>query len=253
MFTYEYRFYPKSFDRPDIDEFDDKMQWFISSLCKNGQILLDYQNTVKFEDFYACRVVALEIDSLSEKYSNKYTTQFLKEVNERSIKFSELIYIGENYDVENCCTCKSSSHYILATDCLSNAPPILCGDCQKSVPLYKFPKTYYNLEYYDLLGWQKVYQSCDRQFLERIGGHYGYKMMHNVDSALSKEALRYCRVLEEKVNKPFYYFLFNYYNKNKLFCPKCGKLWINQKIETIYKVHYDCVCHRCRLVSNNPY
>lgn len=89
--------------------------------------------------------------------------------------------------------------------------------------------------------------------MEGIGRHYGYKMMHNVDSALSKEALRYCKVLEEKVNKPFYYFLFNYYNKNKLLCPKCGKLWINQKIETIYKVHYDCVCHRCRLVSNNPY
>lgn len=253
MFTYEYRFYPKSFDQPAIDEFDDKMQWFLSSLCKNGQILFDYQNTVKFKNFYACRVVALEIDALSEKYGNKYTVQFLQEVDKCSISPPELIYIGENYDVEDCCSCKSPSHYILTTDCQSYTPPILCGDCKRSIPLYKFPKTYYDSEYYDLLGWQSVYQSCDRQFLEGIGGHHGYKMMHRVDSSLSKEALRYCRILEEKVEKPFYYFLFRYYGKNKPICPKCGGLWINQKIGGIYKVEYDYVCHGCRLVSNDPY
>lgn len=36
MFIYEYRFYPKSFNKPDIYKFDDKMQWFIASLYNNG-------------------------------------------------------------------------------------------------------------------------------------------------------------------------------------------------------------------------
>lgn len=248
MFTYEYRFYPKTFDKPEIDKFDNEMQWFIVSLSHNGQILSAYQNTVKYADHYACRVVALEKDSLNEKYNNKYTIKFLGNVKEMSLKPPELIWIGENYDIEDGCLCEAPSHYILCAHYADEAPPILCGDCQKSVPLYKFPKTYDNSEYYDLLSWQKVYQACDRQFFNGIGERYGYKMMHNPNSALSKEALQYCEFLEEKVGKPFYYFLFTYYRKNKPFCPKCGESWKNSEGDRIW---YDYVCHKCRLVSND--
>lgn len=252
MYTYEYRFYPNLFEQTEENDFVDDMQWFISSLYKNGQILSAYQNTVKCSDYFACRVVALEIDSLGEKYFNKYTTQFLKDVIKISKKPPELIYIGENYDVEDCCTCASPSSYILYTDRISFGPPIVCGDCRGYVPLYKFPKTYDETEYYDLLGWQKAYQACDRQFFEGIGERHAYNMMHDPNSFLSKEALRYSRLLEEKIGKPFYYFLFTYYKNNKPICPKCGEPWCNQDKEEKFKLDYDYVCHRCRLVSDDP-
>lgn len=248
MYTYEYLFFPKTFEEPEIDEFDDRMQWFIASLAKNGQILSAFQNTVKYADHYAYRVVALEMDSIDEKYNNKYTVQFLEEVIEMSAKPPELVFVGENYDIEDCCVCEAPSHYILFSESGFYAPPILCGDCKSPVPLYKFPKTYDNSEYYNLLGWQKVYQSCDRQFMEGIGERHGYKMMNDPDSLLSQEALKYCNMLEEKTGKPFYYYLFRYYSKNKLFCPKCKEAWKNNDQD---KIHYEFVCHKCRLVSND--
>lgn len=250
MFTYEYRFYPKTFTSPEIDDFDDDMQWFISSLVNNGQILSGYQNTVKFADHYACRIVALEMDSLSEKYANKYTEKFFEDVLKQSAKPPELVFIGENYDIEDCCLCAAPSHYIMYADCQSCAPPILCGDCKNSVVLYKFPKTYDHSEYFDLLGWQKAYQACDRQFLEGIGERHGYKMMHDPNSPLSRIALEYCRLFEEQVGAPFYYFLFRYYSKNRKLCPSCGENWGNCEPN---KFHYDFICHRCRLVSNDPF
>ena len=86
-----------------------------------------YQNTVKLEDCYACRVVALEMDSLSEKYWNKYSVKFFKEVEEMSARPAQLLLIGENYDDEDCCTCKSPSHYVLQTNMASALPPVCCG------------------------------------------------------------------------------------------------------------------------------
>ena len=96
--------------------------------------------------------------------------------------------------MEDSCTCEAPSHYILFSECLWAASPIICGDCKCPVPLYKFPKTYDGTEYFDLLGWQKAYRACDRQFYEGIGERHGYKMMHDPNSLLSKEALQYCSI-----------------------------------------------------------
>lgn len=249
MYTYEYRFFPHELTEPETEDYVNAMRWFISALEKTGQILPACQNTVRLKDCFACRVVCPERDSLNEKYGSKYTKQFFTELLEISRKPPQLTCIGENYDVDDCCTCVSPSHYILYTECWSFAPPIICGDCKHSVPLYRFPPTYEGEEYYDLLQWQRVYQSCDRQFLEGTGERHGYGMMHNPASPLSKEALKYCSVLETQIGKPFYYFLFRYYSRNKLMCPKCGKPWANTEPD---RIHYDCVCHTCRLVSNDP-
>lgn len=248
LYTFEFCFYPKTFDRPAIDAFDDSMQWFLSALYKNGQILSHYQNTVKFENHYACRVTAPEMDSLEEKYWNTYCKEFYKEVTGHSRRKPYLHFIGENYDVEDCCRCSSPSHYILMSEFATHTSPVLCGDCMKAVPLYKLPKTYYEEEYYDLLGWQKVYESCDRLFMDGIGERFGYKMMHDPKSMLSVEGRRICQFLEEKTGKPFYYFLFQYYSKNKAACPLCGEKWNN---EDRTKIRYDYACRHCRVVSND--
>ena len=134
------------------------------------------------------------------------------QVIEKSLKAPEIYLIGENYDVQNSCGCENPSHYVLYIRYgLSKEYPIICGDCEKSIPLYKFPKTYTDdEEYHDILCWQRLYSACDTQFMLGIGERHGYKMMNDLNSELSKEGLRICAFLEEKVNKPFYYFLFKY-------------------------------------------
>ena len=48
MYTYEYRIlFPGHSNRRNSMWFIDNMQWFISCLYKNGQILSEFQNTVK--------------------------------------------------------------------------------------------------------------------------------------------------------------------------------------------------------------
>lgn len=248
MFTFEYSFYPKCFTQSELDTYENSMQWFLSALVKNGQSLFSFQNTVKLQTHYACRIVVPEMDSLEKKYWNVYCKKFYQEVIEMSAKEPTLQYIGENYDVQDCCTCQSPSYYILHIEYASYTTPILCGDCFQAVPLYKLPKTYENEEYYDLLAWQRVYEACDGQFTEGIGERFGYRMMHNPKSALSQEGIRICRFLEERMKVPFYYFLFQYYRKNKPVCPLCGKDWKHQEHD---KVQYDYVCHTCRLVSDD--
>lgn len=246
MYTFEYRFYPKSVEDPERDEFDDEMQWFISSLYKNGQILRDYQNTVKLHDSYQYRVVAPEKTSLERKLYNKYSEGIFQKVLTLSAKPPELYFIGENYDVQDCCECSDSSHYILDADASECSSPIICGDCGCSVPLYRFPKTYHD-EYFDILNWQQVYCACWMQYLQGIGERHGYRMMHSYKSDLAIEGRGICTFLETHTGKPFYYFLFKYYSKNRKECPCCGDLWVNSD----QKYNYGYVCHKCRLVSDD--
>lgn len=248
MFTNEYRFYPKQYDEVFLEEFIDDIGWFLSSLYKCGLILSNGQNTVNFQTHLACRVITPEKVSLNMDNFNKYSHKHFSVLFEKSSKPPEVDYIGENCDAEDSCTCENTSHYILFTELTSNVSPILCGDCMAPVPLYRFPKTSGDDEYTDILSWQSIYQACDSQYINGIGERHGYKMMNDPKSPLSTEALRICKFLEERTGKPFYYFLFKYYSKNKQTCPICGGNWANPDLN---KVNYEYVCHPCRLVSNN--
>jgi len=188
------------------------------------------------------------MDSLDEKYYNKYCKEFLFLVKEKSSKSPEIHCIGENCDAPISCSCDTPSHYILTfeTNIVDNYP-VLCGDCFYSVPLYKLPKTYHDEEYYDIHWWKRLYTACDSQFVGGIGERHGYKMMNSPDSQLSKEGMRICAFWEAKVHKPFYYFLFKYYRHNKPTCPQCNENWVNNNED----IKYDYACEKCRLVSND--
>ena len=247
MYIYDCCFYPKSFDESYLEKFNECATNIVVSLERTGQILPYWQNTVKYAEHFTYRVVALEMDSLNPKYYNKYLKKFISELETISKKPPEFILIGESYDEDECCSCEKSNHYIIHVNHGSNTSPIICGDCFHAVPLYKFPKTYDSEEYYDLLGWQRLYKSCDCQFMKGIGERHGYKMISDYKSALSQEGLRIREFLETEAQTPFYYFLFKYYKKNNPTCPKCEKNWINKNSE----FKFDYVCHNCRLVSDD--
>jgi predicted nucleic acid-binding Zn ribbon protein len=251
LFTFEYRFYPLQFDDDFMNAFDDNMRWFLSTLITNGLVLHTWQNTVKYDKYYACRLTAPEVDSLDKSYYNKNILESYKALVEKSSRPPVFIYIGENYNEMESCDCESPSHYVLLTEQKSSASPILCGDCLSPVPLYAFPKTddEHDIDYIDILLWQDLYQACELQFISGIGERHGYEMIHSAASALTKEGRRICRVLEEKTGKPFYYFIYDYYAKNKPVCPICGESWVNEDLD---QFDYDYVCHTCRLVSDKP-
>lgn len=246
MFTFEYRFYPKATEEPESDEFEDTIHWFMAMLYKNGQMLWDYHNMEKADDSYICRVVAPEKISLESKLYNEYCKECFHKIENLSKKLPELVFIGENYDAEDCCVCKESSHYILDGDLSESESPVICGDCGRPAPLYRFPKTNCDTEYFDILNWQNVYRACWQQFLQGIGERHGYRMLHSYKSELAVEGRRICTDLEIRIQKPVYYFLFQYYSNNRKTCC-CGGPWVNLNKSLLY----DYVCQQCRLVSND--
>ncbi|MCL2387543.1 MAG: Zn-ribbon-containing protein [Defluviitaleaceae bacterium] len=256
MYTFEIRFFPKTFDEPFIDEFDNHMHSFMSCLYKNGQTLGKFENKVKLDDHYACRIATYEMDSLDEKYFNKYCKERITKISEMSVKEPVFHFVGKNYNVRAGCACESPSHYILLHS-LDGESPVVCGDCLEGVPLYKLPKIQYassGEEHDNILWWEWKYEGYQLQFIGWHGKEERrcHKMMSNPKSPLSKEGRRICKQMEKLTKKPFYYFLYNWYKDNKKTCPKCKKPWVNKDWDNKNKkIRYEYVCKKCRLVSND--
>ena len=248
MLTFEIRFYPKEFGESWVD---DRFQWdmieFMKALRNNGQVLDAYSNAVRLEDCYAFRVVAPERDSLDAAHYDERCKEFWSLIASQSLREPEIVLVGESYDVEDGCGCADPSHFVLLTTYIFFDSPVLCGDCNGSVPLYKLPWPENDHEGYGVLSWQRAYQACDTQFMEGIGERHGYRMMNNPNSALAQEGLRIASHLEQNTNKPFYYFLYKHYSKNKPDCPMCGDNWENHDD----RCGYAYVCHDCRLISDD--
>jgi len=247
MYTFEYRFYPKQFDSEFLDEYYFYIVDFMSSLVLNGLILKDWQSTIKHDNYLTCRLTAFEQDSLEKNYYNRYNHQYFAALKEKSLKQPEYELIGANFDDEECCRCKNTSHFVLHGENYMNSSPVYCGDCFCPVPLYRFPKTHDESEYFDIISWQRAYCACDTQFMVGIGERHGYFMMHSPKSKLTQEGLRIAHFLEEKTGNPFYYYLYNFHSGNSIVCPICGKDWVNAESD-LY--HYDFVCKECRVIAN---
>lgn len=246
MYTFDYRFYPKKQGREFLDEYIDCLSDFMVSLIFNGQILSDHSNLTFPKRVYVERVVAPEKNSLRKKHYNKYCREGLEKLLSLSAQPPDFILVDDNYDTGDVCVCGNTLFYVLHTSKYDCEPPVLCGSCGDWAPLYRLPKTY-DFGYFDVWQWQLAYRSYDRLFMEGTGERYAHKMLRDPKSALSLKGRDICAFWEGAVGKPFYYYLFRYYGKNKKNCPVCGEDWVNRD----EGFRYPFVCHKCRLVSED--
>ena len=215
---------------------------YLSSLYQNGQILKDYE-LIKQENTLIAYVTIPEKDSLDNKYNSIYTNMDLEKI-EPNFKLSFEI-IGENLNCEASCTCNKPSWYMLYSDSSSVESPVICGDCGKSVPLYKIPYLSSQQNHYMLVNWQTAFKCIDKIWFCSISDRFTYRQMNNPTSALSKSGREICSELEQITGIPFYYYLFHY-KKTKNVCPCCGCDWklISDNNFIDYK------CSTCRLVAD---
>lgn len=224
----------------------------ISSWLHNGQIInkdvqLFYTNlSINFI------VYCPESNSLDLKFANKYVlndyNKLIEVSGESLIKRllgKEVDYIETDFD--ECCL--KAEFYILFTHMFSEKSPICCGECRDSIPLYRIIKD----KNIGILTWQDNYKSCDTlQINSRAGEKFGLKEMTNFDSSLTKQGLEVCKELELILNKPVFYYLFNYrnipYKKDiKRKCPVCNGEWIlNEPLHNIFNFK----CDKCKLLSS---
>lgn len=204
-------------------------------------------NTIESEGRFVTYFLAPEPDSLDMKYANKYVDDFYKKILSLYSQEPTTQLLGKSSDYKLSCMCENPSWYMLYSDFTTNESPIVCGDCGKTVPLYKLPKILEEDEYSSVLYWQKAYNACDRLFMEGIAERTAYMQLSKPKSDLSQLGLKICTDFENLVGKPFYCFLYRYNSPHKPICPVCPEPW---KLDKDNKLFVDYQCKKCRLVAD---
>ena len=78
-------------------------------------------------------VTVPEENALDIGYMNKYSLLDLEHIS------FDIEIIGTNTDMEECCKCTHITSYFLKTNYADYESPLKCGECGRSVPLYKIP------------------------------------------------------------------------------------------------------------------
>ena len=211
-----------------------------------GSIESQYINGNKI----SCLPFTLEKKSLDSKNNNFYVnkqTATLEQLCKSRLQFKT---VGKSYsNYKTPCTCKKSDFYILITNYVSIESPLTCGNCNKSVPLYKLPP-YYDHGYLPILRWETNYISCDNlQMNCEVGERWALNQMQEVTSQLSKQGIGICNDLYKLTTIPAFYYLHNYRKHDTNFlnnCPNCNKKWsLKNKLHNFY----DLKCDNCHLIS----
>ena len=255
MNNYKMVFLPKKDKEIDSEKAADLIDWLITALHKNGQIIPSYDITKKGKKYFA-GIVCPDIKGLNEKYDNEYVNKYYTELRE----FFDIRIVSNGYNLEfsAICKCKSPSWYYLLNPPFSANSPVICGDCDLSVPLFRLPHLDKDKEYSSIESWKQGYKGVDNLWFYGRYDAFAYRQMSNPKSKLSKDGIRVCRDYEKAMKKPFYYYL-NYYEKDFIsdicgvkcvqtdgVCPICGKAW--ERIDSGYA---DFRCLECRLIAND--
>jgi len=233
----------------DHEAITDLLWDYLGCLYKNGQILKDYLLTQN-DDSYMAFITPSDDDALDENHNSVYVSEYLTELKNFLDFHTEII--GENLNTEKiCCCAEKPKWYMLYTDWTVEGSPVVCGQCGKSVSLYKLPHILGQQEHYGVLGWYQAYKNVDSLFLYCLSDRFTYRQMNNPESQLSKYGRDICKAFEEATGIPFYYYLFHYQGlhgrrKTPAICPSCGKDW---KL-TGKKTFIDYKCDKCRLVAD---
>ncbi|MCP4440279.1 MAG: hypothetical protein GY810_15145 [Aureispira sp.] len=229
------------------EEAYDNLNLLIGLLRRNGQIIGKEYPIFKENAKLYTVVMTPENESLKDLYANKYVLA-KKEVLGNSLTIQHL---GHEVELENSnCSCSTPSYYILHTNYLKLGSPLHCGDCFGEVPLYRLGNTE---DYSSLLSWESNYVACDTlQMNCTVGERFGLGQMSKVDSALSISGRAEARLLTQLIQKPVYYYLYNYRKISEKQdkarkCPSCHKDWYLDK-----QLHhlFDFKCDDCNLLSN---
>lgn len=231
------------------DNADDILYGLIVAFVQNGQIADCRTHPNFIENDCLCVIVNIfNHDSLDERHHNISIKKTLSKLNPNDLKIEIL---GEEFESLDIAKPNETNALILTTHCYTNESPIRSFEFQP-IPIHYLPKTNQDNEsYYNLICWQKDFQDCDSlQMRCVVGEQWALTQMSDVNSELSKQGLEICQILKEKLGKPVYYDLYQYYilsdEKNRK-CPKCGGEWLLK--EPLHD-RYDFKCDKCYLLSN---
>ena len=219
----------------------------------NGQVLGQEFAIFQQNQEYITHLKLPEVDSLEEKYNNKYINRDIEKLTNVGLDRPTVNKLGEDTDATPLCKCSRVNGYILYTNYIFLESPLRCFDCFGTIPLYQIPKTSTE-DYYDIINWESNYQSCDRlQMNCTVGERFAMNQMLKLDSELTQQGLEICRKISKTTDRNTYYYLHKVEEGNsissekKRLCPSCHKEWLLEN--DIHRI-FDFKCQKCLLLSN---
>ncbi len=237
--------------KDNAESLNDSVNLLLGAWRMNGQILGKQFLTAQSNKDLELYVDAPDVDSLSEKYNNKYVNENLAKIKEKKIT-PKIIVLGEEPESAILCSCNKVKGFILFTTYVSLESPLKCVECFGVVPLYKIPKTA-DEEYYDIISWESNYQSCDTlQMNCVVGERFAVNQLSKYDSQLTKQGLEVCRNIGKVTGKKVFYYLYkssakSYKSELLRKCPSCNGNW---HLKEPLHNKFDFRCEKCNLLSN---
>lgn len=222
---------------------------YLRDLSGNNQITFETLNISRIGGNITARVTTPFMDSLEVKYNDQYVSIGLNRLIPHLKGPIEIKYVGEDSTYSNDFTSDvGADFYILCIHPLMrDLSPIECGHCRKNIPYYLLPKLTEKV-HSELTFWERNYAAYDQLFYATgIGEISAHKMMSNISSMLNQKGLNVCRMLEDELNRPVYYYLYRFYvyGKHPKKCSGCGGEW-NQPEDSLY----DYKCNNCKIVAD---
>jgi predicted nucleic acid-binding Zn ribbon protein len=221
-------------------------------LRHNGQLIgremIPYKNNGRM----GATIFTATPNALDKKYHNKYVKDGIAALEKLCGNPLEIKYAGSTEDEEtSICTCKKHQYFLLRYFNLFS--PLLCGTCNKAVPLYKLPKLH-DFGYWTITGWQNNYKACVILDVNcTVGEKWAIKQQCNHDSELSKQGIEVTEKITAATAVKTYYYLCNFSKRSKIKdaarpCPKCGGEW---RLKNEIHGYVWFKCDKCLLMSAN--
>jgi len=251
MHVVELQFRSKS-GGPAPADANDAVSNLIWALERNGQLVPDATRP-DYEAADASCVIAFapEATSLRPKLYSPRVRAALAALKRAGVAAPRCRVLGASPNSLVPCACREPSAMVLA-DISACELPTRCGDCDGTVPFYRFAHTGDFGEYDDIIFWIYHYRSFEAVWIHGGSGEkLAYAQLSRHDGELAREGRDVCRAIEKRAKVPVYYYLSRYYGRNlaaerRRRCPSCGGAWL---LKEPWLQRYDFRCRKCRLVS----
>ncbi len=254
MISFDLNFFPRDDARGhEYEQFDERLESFLGSLWRHGNIVGDYP-TLELWDRVQARVQCLAPDALDEANLNGYAREELERLRVVTTREPNFAMVEEKQVELSWCRCQSPSFRLLYSHWDRLVSPVLCGDCWCNVPLYRLPlfDESPSKEHGTLTSWLDTRESFEWLWLgSGEGEREAYRQIARPRSPFMKRTREIAAQLEAKTGVPTFAFLKHYYKKWDKHYPLCGREW---KGTWLWKGPNELRfrCDHCRLMSEKP-
>jgi predicted nucleic acid-binding Zn ribbon protein len=223
----------------------------LAAMRQNGQMVGRAMQPYRSEGVMHATIMTFTAEALDAKYHNEYVVEGIEKLEELCGNTLIINHVGYSEDEEKLiCSCSKRPYFLMLYH--RDFSPIVCGGCDKTVPLFKLPKIYHGNSMYPITSWQSAYLGCVLVDLNcGEGERWAIRQQSDPNSGLSKQGRKITTKIEELTGTKVYYFIANYKTTTRKKdiarpCPGCGGAW---HLEDEIHDYIRYKCDRCLLVS----